>query len=124
MAHFITDSRGSVVVRVAIAIGPDHLTCHPCSPDWSPYSISPRCFGCASASVEHCLALLRALATRPKTRSLLCREGLIRQLLEYNLRRGSLAVRAEVRRLITFLTKDNLEATRELNRLLFDKVGL
>ena len=74
--------------------------------------------------MEHCLALLRALATRPKTRSLLCREGLIRQLLEYNLRRGSLAVRAEVRRLITFLTKDNLEATRELNRLLFDKVGL
>ena len=85
---------------------------------------SGKCFGCASAAVEHCLTLLRALATRPKTRALLCQEGLIQQLLEYNLRRGSLTVRAEVRKLITFLTKDNLEATRELNRLLFDKVTL
>lgn len=85
---------------------------------------SGKCFGCASAAVEHCLTLLRALATRPRTRTLLCREGLIQQLLEYNLRRGSVTVRAEVRRLITFLTKDNLEATMELNRLLFDKVTL
>ena len=83
-----------------------------------------KCFGCASAAVEHCLTLLRALATRPKTRTLLCQEGLIQQLLEYNLRRGTLTVRAEVRKLITFLTKDNLEATKELNRLLFDKVTL
>ena len=62
--------------------------------------------------------------TSPRTRTLLCREGLIQQLLEYNLRRGSVTVQAEVRRLITFLTKDNLEATMELNRLLFDKVTL
>ena len=85
---------------------------------------SGKCYGCASASVEHCLTLLRALATKPLTRSLLCREGLIQQLFEYNLRRGSVAVRTEVRKLITFLTKDNFEATEELNRLLYKKITL
>jgi E3 ubiquitin-protein ligase UBR4 len=85
---------------------------------------SGKCYGCAAASVEHCLTLLRALATKHKTRSLLCQEGLIQQLLEHNLRRGSVSVRTEVRKLITFLTKDNSEATEQLNKLLYKKITL
>ena len=36
-----------------------------------------RCFGCAAASVEHCLTLLRALATKPLPRNELYQQGLI-----------------------------------------------
>ena len=39
--------------------------------------ISGRCYGCAAASVEHCLTLLRALATRPVPRNELYHQGLI-----------------------------------------------
>ena len=48
-----------------------------------------KCYGCASASVEHCLTLLRALASKPASREELYQQGLIKQLLEYNLRRGN-----------------------------------
>lgn len=83
-----------------------------------------KCYGCATASVEHCLTLLRALANKPKIRHLLFKQGLIEQLMEHNLRRGSVATRIEVKKLITFLTKDNLEATNHLNRLLCNKIGV
>ncbi len=83
-----------------------------------------KCYGCAAASVEHCLTLLRALATKPSSRTLLTELGLISELLESNLRHGSTPVRQEVRKLICFLTKDNLAATRHLGNLLMDKVSL
>eukprot|EP00095_Tigriopus_kingsejongensis_P009320 maker-scaffold486_size158769-snap-gene-0.26 protein:Tk09320 transcript:maker-scaffold486_size158769-snap-gene-0.26-mRNA-1 annotation:"e3 ubiquitin-protein ligase ubr4" len=85
---------------------------------------SGKCYGCAAASVEHCLTLLRALANRPQIRHLLYEQGLIEQLLEYNLRRGTMSLQAEVRKLITHLTKDNLEATKHLNSLLLEKLSL
>ena len=85
---------------------------------------SSRCFGCASASVEHCLTLLRALATKPDSREELYQQGLIQQLMEYNLRRGTTAMRHEVRKLICLLTCDNPEATDHLNSLLSDKVEM
>ena len=44
-----------------------------------------RCFGCAAASVEHCLTLLRALATKPLPRNELYQQGLIQELMEFNL---------------------------------------
>ena len=48
-----------------------------------------RCYGCSSASAEWCVTLLRALATNPRLRVTLCSYGLIPQLLEHNLRRGT-----------------------------------
>ncbi len=83
-----------------------------------------KCYGCAAASVEHCLTLLRALATKPVPRHELYQQGLIQELMEFNLRRGTPAIRSEVRKLIWLLTKDNREATNHLNKLLFDKIGL
>ena len=52
-------------------------------------AVTTKCYGCASASVEHCLTLLRALASKPASRHELYQQGLIQQLIEYNLRRGS-----------------------------------
>ena len=52
-----------------------------------------RCYGCSSASAECCVTLLRALATNPRLRVTLCSYGLIPQLLEHNLRRGTPQVR-------------------------------
>lgn len=51
-----------------------------------------RCYGCASAATEHCLTLLRALATNVAAREVLCKQGLIQELLEHNLRRGTIQV--------------------------------
>lgn len=51
-----------------------------------------RCYGCASAATEHCLTLLRALALTPASRKTLCAQGLIQELVEFNLRRGTVQV--------------------------------
>lgn len=48
-----------------------------------------KCYGCASYVVEHCLTMLRALCTNVNARKDLCIQGLLRELVEYNLRRGS-----------------------------------
>ena len=40
------------------------------SPPWAS-SKSGRCYGCASAAVEHCTTLLRALVTQPAMRQML-----------------------------------------------------
>lgn len=85
---------------------------------------SSRCYGCASASVEHCLTLLRALATKPAPREELYQQGLIQQLMEHNLRRGTMSTRHEVRKLICLLTRDNKDAADHLNRLICDKVEM
>ena len=83
-----------------------------------------KCFGCASASVEHCLTLLRALSTNERPRQLLFEQGLIPELVEHNLRQGSNCNRTAVRKLITWVTKDNLEATKHLNHLIYSKINL
>ncbi|XP_076048949.1 E3 ubiquitin-protein ligase-like protein poe isoform X2 [Oratosquilla oratoria] len=85
---------------------------------------SGRCYGCAAAATEHCITLLRALATNPTLRAALCSHGLIHDLLEYNLRRGSMQVRNEVRQLLCLLTQNDIDATRELNGLIMDKISL
>ncbi|KAG1664196.1 E3 ubiquitin-protein ligase UBR4 [Nymphon striatum] len=83
-----------------------------------------RCYGCASAATEYCITLLRALATSAKYRQMLCTEGqLLRQLVEHNLRRGSLVARYEVRQLLCLLTRDNVKATYELNTLIMEKIA-
>ena len=54
----------------------------------------------------------------------LATQGLIRELVDYNLRRGSPVIRADVRQLLCRLTKDNVQATDELNTLIETKVKL
>ncbi len=71
------------------------------SPDTKKCVVATKCYGCASASVEHCLTLLRALATKPTSRVRLFQQGLIEELMEFNLRRGSNSVRHEVRKLVS-----------------------
>nr|XP_006813905.1 PREDICTED: E3 ubiquitin-protein ligase UBR4 [Saccoglossus kowalevskii] len=82
------------------------------------------CYGCASSATEHCVTLLRALASNPITRQILIDKGLIKDLVEYNLRRGSAPVRADVRNLLCLLTRDNKQATDQLNAILFARVAV
>ena len=50
-------------------------------------------------------------------------QGLVRELIDFNLRRGSPQVRVEVRTLLCILTKDNPRATDEMNSLLMTRIG-
>nr|XP_037270039.1 E3 ubiquitin-protein ligase UBR4-like [Rhipicephalus microplus] len=81
---------------------------------------SGRCYGCASAAVDHCITLLRALATSVPYRQLLCERGLIGELVEHNLRQGW----SQVGQLVCLLTRDNLQATDHLNGLLMERISL
>ncbi|CAH1787172.1 unnamed protein product, partial [Owenia fusiformis] len=87
-----------------------------------PHKSGTKCYGCASATVEHCLTLLRALATNTNIRQILCQYGLIQELVDYNLRLGSPQVRTDVRSLLCLLTKDNRTATLELNDMIMGKI--
>nr|XP_023697265.1 E3 ubiquitin-protein ligase UBR4 [Paramormyrops kingsleyae] len=87
------------------------------------HTSSTKCYGCASAVTGHCIALLRALATNPSIRQILVLQGLIRELFEYNLRRGTGAMREEVRQLICLLTRDHPDATQQMNDLIIAKVS-
>lgn len=58
------------------------------------------------------------MATNTTMRQVLCGQGLIRELVDYNLRRGASVMRSDVRQLLCLLTKDNRLATEELNNLL------
>ncbi|XP_044524637.1 E3 ubiquitin-protein ligase UBR4 [Gracilinanus agilis] len=87
------------------------------------HTSSTKCYGCASAVTEHCITLLRALATNPALRHILVSQGLIRELFDYNLRRGAAAMREEVRQLMCLLTRDNPEATQQMNDLIIGKVS-
>lgn len=69
------------------------------------HTSSNKCYGCASAVTGHCITLLRALATNPALRQILVLQGLIRELFEYNLRRGTASMREEVRQLVCLLTR-------------------
>ena len=49
-------------------------------------------------------------------------QGLIQELVEYNLRRGTAVFRSEVRQLLSLLTRDNSEATQLLNDILMARI--
>uniref|UniRef100_A0A4W3HBC8 Ubiquitin protein ligase E3 component n-recognin 4 n=1 Tax=Callorhinchus milii TaxID=7868 RepID=A0A4W3HBC8_CALMI len=87
------------------------------------HTSSTKCYGCASAVTEHCITLLRALATNSTIRQILVSQGLIRELFDYNLRRGTASMREEVRQLMCLLTRDNTEATQQMNDLIIAKVS-
>uniref|UniRef100_UPI00358DF698 E3 ubiquitin-protein ligase UBR4 n=1 Tax=Myxine glutinosa TaxID=7769 RepID=UPI00358DF698 len=81
------------------------------------------CYGCSAAVTEHCVTLLRALATNIAMRNLLVEQGLLRELFEWNLRRGPAGLRSDVRRLMCLLSRDNPEATEQLNGLIVGRVS-
>ncbi|KAK2587956.1 hypothetical protein KPH14_004040 [Odynerus spinipes] len=83
-----------------------------------------RCYGCASSATEHCLTLLRALATNTIARDVLCRQGLIQELVEHNLRKGTVQMQEEVRQLLCLVTRDNAQSTKELCYLLTSRITL
>ncbi|KAM6434914.1 E3 ubiquitin-protein ligase UBR4 isoform 2-T2 [Liasis olivaceus] len=87
------------------------------------HTSSTKCYGCASAVTEHCITLLRALATNAAIRHILVSQGLIRELFDYNLRRGAATMREDVRQLMCLLTRDNPEATQQMNDLIISKVS-
>ncbi|XP_032676900.1 protein purity of essence isoform X4 [Odontomachus brunneus] len=88
--------------------------------------VSPvgRCYGCASAATEHCLTLLRALATNSVARDVLCKQGLIQELVEHNLRKGTVQMQEEVRQLLCLVTRDNVQSTKEICSLLTNRITL
>lgn len=55
-----------------------------------------RCYGCALASTEQCLTLLRAMALNMDCRVGLCKQGLVEELAQNNLRRGTTQIQDEV----------------------------
>lgn len=69
------------------------------------HTSSTKCYGCASAVTEHCITLLRALATNAAIRHILVSQGLIRELFDYNLRRGAASMREDIRQLMCLLTR-------------------
>lgn len=86
-------------------------------------SASGRCYGCASATVEQCITLLKALASNSTYKSIFCSSGLIAELMDYNLRTGTSNHREDVRQLLCTLTKDNVPATLELNNRIANKIN-
>ncbi|XP_037957840.1 protein purity of essence isoform X2 [Teleopsis dalmanni] len=85
------------------------------------YNIN-RCYGCALASTEHCLTLLRAMASNTDCCAGLHAQGLVEELAQHNLRRGTPQNQDEVRNLLVLLTKNNREACMSLIELIQDRV--
>lgn len=82
-----------------------------------------RCYGCAIASIEQILTLLRGMASQMQCRMLLCNEGLIEELATNNLRHGTdQKIQEEVRNLLCLLTRDLPEPTERLCNLLKNRV--
>lgn len=54
---------------------------------------------------------------------LLFLQGLIQELVEFNLHEGTPQMRSDVRHLLCLLTKDNEQATKQLNEILISAVG-
>ncbi|KAL0896018.1 hypothetical protein ABMA27_012006 [Loxostege sticticalis] len=82
------------------------------------------CYGCSLACAEQCLTLLRALASQAEHRTRLCRFGLVQELVQHNLHRGTPQCQEEVRALICLVTRDNLPATEQLCNMLTQRITL
>lgn len=81
-----------------------------------------KCYGCALASTEQTLSLLRGMASQMQCRIGLCNEGLVEELAVNNLRHGSTQIQDEVRNLLCLLTRDLPEPTQKLSQLLLTRV--
>ncbi|XP_058117751.1 protein purity of essence [Anopheles ziemanni] len=94
------------------------------TPNRPPVVALNKCYGCALASTEQCLTLLRAMASNMACRVGLCSQGLVQELAMNNLRRGTHQLQDEVRQLLCLLTRDLPEATDALCQLLQDRVKM
>ncbi|XP_023302423.2 protein purity of essence [Lucilia cuprina] len=81
-----------------------------------------KCYGCALASTEQCLTLLRAMASNYECRLVLYSQGLVEELAQHNLRRGTAQIQDEVRNLLVLLTKNNKNACMNLLELINERV--
>ena len=81
-----------------------------------------KCYGCALASTEQCLTLLRAMASNYDCRLVLYSQGLVEELAQHNLRRGTTQMQDEVRNLLVLLTKNNRDACMNLLDLISERV--
>ncbi|XP_053374331.1 E3 ubiquitin-protein ligase UBR4-like [Mercenaria mercenaria] len=77
------------------------------------------CFGSASAAVEHCITLIRALVTNTNLRHILCSQGMIQELIDFNMRQATLHVRS----LLCLLTKDNRRGTGKMNNIIMTHIS-
>lgn len=84
---------------------------------------SGRCYGCATATVEHCVTMLKALSTISKFRTQICESGIINELVNFNLKNGSNSTGKEVRELLCSLTRDDFGSTTVLTDLLIEKIA-
>ena len=50
-------------------------------------------------------------------------QGLISELVDFNLHQGTAQMRSDVRHLLCLLTKDNSDATQQLNQIFVQRVG-
>lgn len=95
------------------------------APDGADVGVSQnRCYGCALASTEQCLTLLRAMASNVDCRLGLCNQGLVEELAQNNLRRGTFQIQDEVRQLLCLLTRDLPDATASICQLILNRVKM
>uniref|UniRef100_A0A7G3AGM3 Putative e3 ubiquitin-protein ligase ubr4 n=1 Tax=Lutzomyia longipalpis TaxID=7200 RepID=A0A7G3AGM3_LUTLO len=100
-----------------------HTAKNDSTPNEIPVAVN-KCYGCALASTEHCLTLLRAMSSNVVCSFGLCIQGLVEELAQNNLRRGTVQIQDEVRSLLCLLTRDNKDATKSLCTLIHDRVKM
>eukprot|EP00058_Branchiostoma_floridae_P006338 XP_002591826.1 hypothetical protein BRAFLDRAFT_125324 [Branchiostoma floridae] len=79
----------------------DTVTCT-CNGDFQQWSLGQ------PAAVQLCVTLLRALATETSNSGVLVSQGLVQEVMSFNLKRGTPAIRKEVRHLLCLLTREVL----------------
>lgn len=84
---------------------------------------SGKCYGCGTATVEHCITMLKALATVDRLRAQICESGIIHELVNFNLKYSSTHLSQEVKELLCLLTRDDLNSTKILIDLLMNKIA-
>ncbi|XP_055380592.1 protein purity of essence [Condylostylus longicornis] len=103
--------------QVDLQVGPsDQMQSEP--------AVINRCYGCALASTEQCLTLLRAMASNLPCRKGLCEQGLVEELAQNNLRRGTPQIQDEVRSLLCLLTRDLPQPCNSLLTLIHNRVKM
>ncbi|XP_078604123.1 E3 ubiquitin-protein ligase UBR4-like isoform X2 [Branchiostoma floridae x Branchiostoma japonicum] len=112
-------SEGSHLSQMTSCFPSRPISPHP----WTREIQKSRCYGCSSAAVQLCVTLLRALATETSNSGVLVSQGLVQEVMSFNLKRGTPAIRKEVRHLLCLLTRDNTVATQELNHILQKRIG-
>ncbi|EGG15028.1 hypothetical protein DFA_09851 [Cavenderia fasciculata] len=86
---------------------------------------SNNCFGCSNAYTEQSLSFLNHLSRNPQLvdlRNMLIQKGLTKELFMNNIYHGKSDSRNNARLAISYLTKNNLTATTELNGWISEKI--